>query len=69
TVIDTVNVSSLNINGANFAFWIGNGYGFTGTSGVWTGSITLHGVNEIPAPGAWAIAAAAAGIGRRRRRA
>jgi MYXO-CTERM domain-containing protein len=28
--------------------WIGNGYGAGGTSGTWTGSVTLHGINLVP---------------------
>ena len=28
--------------------WIGNGYGATGTSGTWTGTIVLHGIDAIP---------------------
>lgn len=48
--------------------WIGNGYGASGTSGTWTGTITLHGVNAVPAPGALALLGAAGLVGRRRRR-
>ena len=47
--------------------WLGNGYGASGTSGTWTGSITLIGVNAVPAPGAIALLAAAGFAGRRRR--
>jgi xanthosine utilization system XapX-like protein len=46
--------------------WIGNGYGATGTSGTWTGTITLIGVN-VPAPGAIALLGLAGLVGRRRR--
>ena len=46
--------------------WIGNGYGAAGTSGTWTGTITLHGV-EVPAPGAIALLGLAGLAGRRRR--
>ena len=28
--------------------WIGNGYGAAGTSGTWTGTVTLNGVNFVP---------------------
>jgi MYXO-CTERM domain-containing protein len=28
--------------------WVGNGYGGAGTSGTWTGSVTLHGINFVP---------------------
>ena len=45
--------------------WIGNGYGAAGTSGTWTGSITLLGVT--PAPGAIALVGLAGLVGRRRR--
>ena len=34
------------------AIWIGNGYGANGTSGTWTGTLTLHGITAgaPPAP-------------------
>ena len=49
--------------------WIGNGYGAAGTSGTWTGTVTLHGVDAVavPAPGALALVGAAGLFGRRRR--
>ena len=47
--------------------WIGNGYGAAGTSGNWTGSITLLGVSAVPAPGAIALVGLAGLVGRRRR--
>ena len=47
------------------SIWIGNGYGATGTSGTWTGTITLIGV--VPAPGAIALLGLAGLTGRRRR--
>ena len=47
--------------------WIGNGYGAAGTSGTWTGSITLLGVTAVPAPGAIALVGLAGLVGRRRR--
>jgi len=46
--------------------WIGNGYGAAGTSGTWTGTITLIGVS-VPAPGAIALLGLAGLVGRRRR--
>lgn len=46
------------------SIWIGNGYGATGTSGTWTGTITLH---FVPAPGAIALLGLAGLTGRRRR--
>lgn len=50
--------------------WIGNGYGATGTSGTWTGTVTLFGVNAVPvpAPGAMALLGVAGIAARRRRR-
>lgn len=51
----------------NLAIWIGNGYGAAGTAGTWSGTITLHGVNAVPAPGAFALLALAGFAGRRRR--
>ncbi len=47
--------------------WLGNGYGAAGTSGTWTGSITLVGVNAVPAPGAFALLGVAGFAARRRR--
>jgi hypothetical protein len=47
--------------------WIGNGYGATGTSGTWTGTVTLHGLNYVPAPGALAVLGLAGFASRRRR--
>jgi len=49
--------------------WIGNGYGAAGTSGTWTGTVTLHGLNAVavPAPGALALLGLAGLAGRRRR--
>ena len=49
------------------SIWIGNGYGAAGTSGTWTGTITLIGVNAVPAPGAVALLGLAGLTGRRRR--
>ena len=53
------------------SIWVGNGYGAAGTSGTFTGSITLIGVNvgPVPAPGAVALLGLAGAIGGRRRRA
>ena len=50
--------------------WVGNGYGAAGTSGTWTGTVTLHGVNAVPvpAPGAMALLGVAGLAARRRRR-
>ena len=49
--------------------WVGNGYGAAGTSGTWTGTVTLHGVDAVavPAPGAIALLGLAGLAGRRRR--
>ena len=49
--------------------WIGNGYGAAGTSGTWTGTVTLHGLDAVavPAPGALALLGLAGLAGRRRR--
>jgi len=50
--------------------WIGNGYGAGGTSGTWTGTVTLIGVDAVPvpAPGAMALLGVAGLAARRRRR-
>lgn len=68
TSIGTVNfATALNLTGSTNSVWIGNGYGAAGTSGTFTGSITLHGVNAVPAPGAIALLGLAGLAGRRRR--
>ena len=59
--------SGIDMSIPNLAVWIGNGYGATGASGTWSGTITLHGVNAIPAPGAIALLALAGFVSRRRR--
>ncbi len=72
TVSGTVtltNALSFTGTAADAAIWLGNGYGASGTSGTWSGSITLVGVNVIPAPGALALLGAAGLVGGRRRRA
>ena len=66
TVTGTKNFTTgLNMTGSSNSVWIGNGYGSAGTSGTWTGSITLLGVT--PAPGAIALVGLAGLVGRRRR--
>jgi len=69
TVTGTVNFTT----GINMAanptqsIWIGNGYGAAGTSGTFTGTITLLGVTAVPAPGAVALLGLAGFCSRRRR--
>lgn len=69
TVIDSRSVNPIVFSGtaSDAAVWLGNGYGGTGSSGTWTGSITLVGVNAVPAPGAIALLGLAGFAGRRRR--
>ncbi len=68
TVTGTVNFTTgLNMTGSTNSIWIGNGYGAAGTSGTFTGSITLLGVSAVPAPGAIALVGLAGLVGRRRR--
>jgi MYXO-CTERM domain-containing protein len=69
TVVDTVAVDPIVFSGSvtDPAIWLGNGYGATGTSGTWTGSITLIGVNAVPAPGAAALLGLAGLVARRRK--
>mgnify|MGYP006291369075 CR=1 FL=1 len=75
TSIGSVSLTSaLNFTGnaaTDGTIYIGNGYGATGTSGTWTGTVTLHGVNAvaIPAPGAVALLGLAGLASGRRRRA
>ena len=58
--------SPIDMNGSDLNVWIGNGYSFPGSSGTWTGTVTLHGVN-VPAPGAIALLGLAGLTARRRR--
>jgi len=69
TVIDAKSVNAIVFSGSGTdpIIWLGNGYGASGTSGTWTGSITLVGVNAIPAPGALALLGVAGFAARRRR--
>jgi hypothetical protein len=70
TSIGTVTfTTALNFSGtpADLTVWVGNGYGAAGTTGNWTGSVTLIGVNVVPAPGAVALLGLAGLVGRRRR--
>ena len=74
TSVGTVNIATALLFTGDAAVdgtvWIGNGYGFSGTSGTWTGTVTLHGVNAVPvpAPGAMALLGVAGLAARRRRR-
>ena len=74
TSVGTVNLTSALAFSGNAAVdgtvWIGNGYGAAGTSGTWTGTVTLIGVNAVPvpAPGAMALLGVAGLAARRRRR-
>jgi MYXO-CTERM domain-containing protein len=71
TVIDTVTLGTPLVftgSASDAAVWLGNGYGGSGTSGTWTGSMTLIGVEAIPAPGAVALLGLAGLAGSRRRR-
>ena len=73
TSIGTVNFTTALTFTGNKAIdgtvWIGNGYGAAGTSGTWSGTVTLHGINAVavPAPGAIALLGLAGLAGRRRR--
>jgi MYXO-CTERM domain-containing protein len=73
TSIGTVNLTTALAFSGNKAVdgtvWIGNGYGAAGTSGTWTGTVTLHGVDAVavPTPGAIALLGLAGLAGRRRR--
>jgi len=52
TVTGTINLTTALAFTGNKAIdgtvWIGNGYGAAGTSGTWTGTVTLHGVDAVP---------------------
>ena len=66
TVIDTQTLGTP-IDISTYPVWLGNGYGAAGTSGTWSGSITLHGVN-VPTPGAMALLGMGGLLVSRRRR-
>jgi hypothetical protein len=71
TSVGTVNFQSALAFTGNRAvdgtIWVGNGYGAAGTSGTWSGTVTLHGIDIVPAPGAMALLGLAGLAGRRRR--
>ena len=69
TVIDSKTVNAIVFTGtsADATMWLGNGYGAAGNAGTWTGSITLIGIDAVPAPGAIALLGLAGLAGRRRR--
>jgi MYXO-CTERM domain-containing protein len=54
---------------ADLPVLLGNGFAGAGAYGTWTGSITLIGVNAVPAPGAIALLGLAGLTASRRRRA
>jgi hypothetical protein len=69
TSVGSVSFNPVSFSGSasDFTVWVGNGYGSSSTSGTWTGSVTLIGVNQVPAPGALALLGLAGLAGRRRR--
>jgi MYXO-CTERM domain-containing protein len=68
TVNLTTALSFIGNDAIDGVIWVGNGYGASGSSGTWTGTITLIGIDEVPAPGALALLGVAGLSARRRRR-
>jgi MYXO-CTERM domain-containing protein len=72
TVTGTVNLTTalafIGNDAIDGVIWVGNGYGGSGSSGTWSGTITLIGIDEVPAPGALALLGVAGLSARRRRR-
>lgn len=71
TVIDTYTLTTPIAFGGTAAdpvIWLGNGYGAAGTSGTWTGSITLNGIDVVPTPGTAALMGVGSLVALRRRR-
>lgn len=53
TVIDTQTLTTPLVfagTASDPVIWIGNGYGASGTSGTWTGTITLQGLTQVTVP-------------------
>lgn len=63
TLLDSVTLGTpIVFTGAagDAAIWLGNGYGGSGSSGTWSGEITLHGLSTtapVPEPSSWALMA------------
>jgi MYXO-CTERM domain-containing protein len=57
----------IDFDGSDLNVWIGNGYSYPGSSGTWSGTVTLHGVSVIPTPGSIALLGLSALAARRRR--
>ncbi len=68
TVVSDTQVLSDPIDISAHPVWIGNGWNSASAWGTWSGTITLHGVNLVPAPGALALLGAGGLVAARRRR-
>ncbi|MEQ1825388.1 MAG: PEP-CTERM sorting domain-containing protein [Pirellula sp.] len=55
TVIDSKNVSGLNVSIGDAQVWYGNGFGLNGTSGRFTGTLQLTYFSAVPEPGSMAL--------------
>jgi hypothetical protein len=62
TVIDSKNISALNVNIGDAQVWYGNGFGLQGTSGVFTGTLQLTYVSAVPEPSSGLLVAIAIGF-------
>jgi hypothetical protein len=55
TVIDTKDITNFNIAIGDAQVWYGNGFGMNGTSGEFSGSLSLTYFSSVPEPGSFCL--------------